>query len=393
VIGNPFPLKQNADKSFQGSIVLGKGFVLTPEEAEALITKDPRNKEVLFPYLNGDDLNNDPEQKPSRWVINFFDWSEEKARTYPDCFEIIERLVKPERFAYDESKNSWNKSVKANWWLFGAWRKALDMAMSRLDQVMAISEVTKYVSFVFVPVDVVFMHTLKIISYSNWSELSILNSSIYSEWAWKYSSTMGSGTLRYTPSTSFETFPFKSLLTDDYQPIFDLIGSKFYTCRKKIMEHLQLGLTKTYNLLHEKELKQINEDDIKLDDKSFVERYGKKALQFRKHLQNISTLCYNEIIEQLEELRSLQIQIDKTVLDLYGWSDVQLRHGFYEQEYLPEHDRVRFTIHPEARRELLKRLLKLNHHIHIEDMAESSSGYQSVKRNKNAKGYPSHKLF
>ncbi|MFK1916770.1 hypothetical protein ACIXKU_19745, partial [Bacteroides fragilis] len=70
MLGNPYPLKQNAGKSFIGSYVLGMGFVLSPEEAEVLITKDPRNKDVLFPYLNGEDLNNDPEQKPSRWVIN-----------------------------------------------------------------------------------------------------------------------------------------------------------------------------------------------------------------------------------------------------------------------------------------------------------------------------------
>ncbi len=88
-LGNPFPLKQNEGKSFQGSIVLGKGFVLEPLEAEVLIAKDPKNKDVLFPYLNGDDLNNNPNQTPSRWVINFFDWPEEKAKTYQDCYEIL----------------------------------------------------------------------------------------------------------------------------------------------------------------------------------------------------------------------------------------------------------------------------------------------------------------
>ncbi len=33
------------------------GFVLSPDEAQALIAKDLRNKDVLFPYLNGEDLN------------------------------------------------------------------------------------------------------------------------------------------------------------------------------------------------------------------------------------------------------------------------------------------------------------------------------------------------
>ena len=57
----------------RGPIVLGIGFVLEPEEAERLMRKDPRNKDVLFPFLNGEDLNSRPDQSPSRWVINFFD--------------------------------------------------------------------------------------------------------------------------------------------------------------------------------------------------------------------------------------------------------------------------------------------------------------------------------
>jgi hypothetical protein len=86
------------------------GFVLTPEEAQALIEKDSRNKDVLFPYLNGEDLNSRPDQSPSRWVINFKDWALDAehddpkkpkgkpyAADYPDCLAIVEEKVKPER--------------------------------------------------------------------------------------------------------------------------------------------------------------------------------------------------------------------------------------------------------------------------------------------------------
>ena len=90
-------LSANADKSFQGSIVLGLGFTMSLEEAQALIERDPRNKDVLFPYLVGEDLNQSPTQAAPRWVINFFDWPEEQAREYPDCFAIVEEKVKPER--------------------------------------------------------------------------------------------------------------------------------------------------------------------------------------------------------------------------------------------------------------------------------------------------------
>jgi hypothetical protein len=73
-LGKPQRLKANEGQSFIGSYVLGLGFTMPPDQAAALIRKDPRNKDVLFPYLNGQDLNTHPEQQAVRWVINFFDW-------------------------------------------------------------------------------------------------------------------------------------------------------------------------------------------------------------------------------------------------------------------------------------------------------------------------------
>src|SRR5262249_33707913 len=68
VSGTPYRLKGNEGKSFQGSIVLGMGFLLQPEEVQLLIEKHAINRDVLFPYLNGVDLNSAPDQSPSRWV-------------------------------------------------------------------------------------------------------------------------------------------------------------------------------------------------------------------------------------------------------------------------------------------------------------------------------------
>ena len=79
VEGKPYRLKDNENKSFQGSIVHGIGFVLEPEEAKALIAKNPANEDCLYPYLNGEDLNSSSTQSPSRWVINFFDWPLERS--------------------------------------------------------------------------------------------------------------------------------------------------------------------------------------------------------------------------------------------------------------------------------------------------------------------------
>ncbi|WP_018639944.1 Eco57I restriction-modification methylase domain-containing protein [Parafrankia elaeagni] len=97
VSGNPHRLAVNSGISYQGSFVLGLGFTMEADAAHALIAKDPRNAEVLFPYVNGQDLNSRPDCSGSRWIINFHDWSEDRAREYRDCYERVRQLVKPER--------------------------------------------------------------------------------------------------------------------------------------------------------------------------------------------------------------------------------------------------------------------------------------------------------
>ena len=59
-------------KAFQGSIVLGMGFTFDDDAAakgeadilddmRALIAKDPRNAERIFPYIGGEEVNSDPD--------------------------------------------------------------------------------------------------------------------------------------------------------------------------------------------------------------------------------------------------------------------------------------------------------------------------------------------
>ena len=96
-VGDPVPLIQNANRVYQGSIFLGDGFLLTHEEASRLLKADTRNREVVFPVINGKEANSEPDQKPGRSIINFSDWSEDRARSYPLPFQIVENKVKPER--------------------------------------------------------------------------------------------------------------------------------------------------------------------------------------------------------------------------------------------------------------------------------------------------------
>ena len=81
---DPARLIANAGKSFQGSIVLGMGFtfddtdrkgVASPlAEMQRLIEKDPRNRQAIFPYIGGEEVNTSPTHAHHRYVINFRDY-------------------------------------------------------------------------------------------------------------------------------------------------------------------------------------------------------------------------------------------------------------------------------------------------------------------------------
>src|SRR6185312_10453006 len=67
----PVQLTANAARCFVGNKVGGQGFVLTREERAALVASDIRNAERIFPYLGGEEINNDPAQCYGRYVIDF----------------------------------------------------------------------------------------------------------------------------------------------------------------------------------------------------------------------------------------------------------------------------------------------------------------------------------
>lgn len=338
VQGKPYRIKANEGKSFQGSIVLGMGFVLTPEEAQALIKKDPRNNEVIFPYLNGEDLNSRPDQSPSRWVINFHDWPLEKAEAYVDCMKILREKVKPEREKLPP-KNSWNKSVREKWWLFGAERIGLYSTIKGMEKVLIVARVSKSLAFSFIKTKIITSEQLVIIVEDKFEYFAILQSIFHNIWVHEFASSMRTD-LRYTPSDCFETFPFPPNLS-----FLEAIGELYHIHRQFIMTSRQEGLTKTYN-----------------------------------HFHNPS-----EKSEDIKKLRSLHVEMDYQAAKAYGWEDLELSHGFHETK-----QGLRYTISEEARREVLDRLLLLNHERYEEEVKQGlhEKGTSKKKTAKKEKKKP-----
>jgi hypothetical protein len=328
--GPPYRLAANEDKSFIGSYVLGMGFVLTPEEAQALIAKDLRNKDVLFPYLNGEDLNSRPDQSPSRWVINFHNWPLERAETYPDCMAIVREKVKPERDKL-ASGDATAKDRARRWWQFARPTMNLYATIAGMRRVLVLCIVTHHVGFAFVPTNQVFAHRLVVFPIEGWSQFALLQSNLHEPWARTYSSQLETR-LNYSPTDCFETYPFPESTAS-----LEEIGEWYYHERQGIMQRRQEGLTKTYNRFHDP----------------------------------------HERAEDIAALRELHAEMDRAVALAYGWGDLDLGHGFHQTK-----QGTRYTISEAARQEALARLLALNHQRYAE---EETLGLHD-KRGKGKKG-------
>ncbi|WP_260472456.1 Eco57I restriction-modification methylase domain-containing protein [Chlorobium phaeovibrioides] len=350
-IGEPVIIHENEACVFQGSIFLGDGFLLTHEEANKIIATDPKNKEVIYPVINGKEVNNNPRQNPGRSIINFFDWNIDKAMEYHQPFQIIKEKVKPFRESQNRAKN------RDIWWIYAEHRPGLTRKLTGIRHCMVAVWVSKYLNFSVQPVDIIFTNSLYVFTTDRWDLYSIVQSTIHEVWARKYSGSLETR-LRYSPTDCFETYTFPEALWQVPNQILATTGEHYHEYRRALMLRLWLGLTDIYNLFHNRALTP-----------AIVAKVSGKPDEAESGYAGIL------------ELRKIHQELDEAVLAAYTWSDLNLAHDFYEIETLPENDRVRYTISPEARKELLKRLLALNHH-----RAEEEKANTPVKAAKQGKG-------
>jgi hypothetical protein len=390
-VGEPIELHQNKDQMFQGSIFLGDGFLLSYQERDRLVAADPKNVEVIFPVINGKEVNNDPEQRPGRCIINFFDWSREHAETYSDPFEIVLNKVKPVR-----AKDN-RKTRREKWWLFAESAHGLYNSLNEVKYCFITAATTKHLSFSATPINRVFLNTIYVFTSDDWVKFTTLQSTIHNEWARKYSGSLAT-ILRYSPSDCFATFSFPQNLSDEMKTELERLGEEYHEFRRQLMLKMKLGLTKTYNQFHNSDLKEFSKNDMEtvstLKAKEFQKQYGKETVNLWKHLNKTEGVCsFNEAVQDIAHLHKLHKTMDETVLKAYDWEDIDLAHDFYEVDYLPENDRVRYTISPDARKEVLKRLLKLNHEIHEQEVKTGLHAKGKTKKKEKADATEQMKLF
>ena len=349
--GAPCIIADNRDRMLSGSFFLGDGFLMSADEANRLIHDDAHLSEVIYPTINGDELNNSPNQKPSRSAVFFQEWPLSKAQEYGAAYDRVVRLVKPERDLSDE------KPVREKWWLWK--RPALEIyrRVRTTSRCFVAARTTKHFNFSAMATDMVYTNATYVLTTDRWDLYAVVQCTLHEVWARKYSGALETR-LRYSPSDCFETFPFPAGLWEQASAALSAIGERYHEHRRGLMRHLWLGLTDIYNLFHAHDLTP--------------DRVAKVS---KKPVADAQT-GFDGILE----LRRLHVQLDTAVRDAYGWHDLDLGHGFHEVDTLAENDRVRFTISPAARKELLKRLLDLNHVRVAEEKATPAAAAVEKKR-------------
>jgi len=326
---SPAALAANANRAFVGSYVLGVGFTFDDAaavkgEAEslatmrALVEKDPRNAERIFPFIGGEEVNTDPKHKYHRYVIDFFDrplrrdpalrlWAEmddsditrcrvegivpsdyagEVAEDWPDLIEILRRRVKPER------DKQTRPALKTRWWQYAEKRPGLYRSIDSINHVFVnSSKAAPQYAIAKLPKGLVYSQNLNVFAFDNFASFCALQSSVHETWA-RFVGTTMKDDLTYTIEDCFRTFPFPENFETD--PDLEAAGEAYHAFRAQLMIERNEGLTKTYNRFH----------------------------------------AQGENVPGIARLRALHGEMDVVVLRTYGWDDLADRAApeFIEQD-------------------------------------------------------------
>jgi hypothetical protein len=364
---SPYRLAANQAKAFQGCVVLGLGFTFDDgavargkpasptAEMHRLIASDPRNAERIFPYLGGEEVNNDPRHAHRRWVIDFndfplsrrpspvqwaqfsdrekvaaraiglvpMDYPEPVAEDWPDLLAIVRRLVKPERDILPEPRR------RTLWWQFCRPGPALRRATGGMAQVITITQTSPHLVVTFLDGGSIYDQKLIVVASASKALFATCQSRVHEIWARYFSGTMKDD-LSYAPTDSFAPFPFQH-----ETPCLSGIGSEYYDLRSSYICNRSIGLTRYYN--------EFNSD--------------------------------RETAPSILQLRAVHHAMDQAVLRSYGWDDLAIAAS---PMFLTEQNEAEYRYQGKLfwpgpfRDEVLTRLLALNAERHREEEAAGS---------------------
>jgi hypothetical protein len=260
-------LPANKGRCFEGPIPSGEGFVISEDEANALLASSEANyRDVVRPYLDSDDITEEPGQRPRRWIIDFAKLPLEAAMRYPKALDIVRERVKPERDTNNRA------SYRKYWWLFAEPRREMRRALQGLQRYIAGTRHGKRLLVAWCQPETLASDATATFAFDDDYSMGVLTSSVHGSWAWARSSTI-KGDLRYTSSSVFMTFSWPDPVTVDQRERISESVRSVIDRRQTICAEKKIGLTHLYNLVEEGAYEDLKDLHANLDE-AVAEAYG-----------------------------------------------------------------------------------------------------------------------
>lgn len=289
-------LVENKNIAFQGPVKVGKFDIpddLAQEMLKSLNVSGVSNSEVIKPFRNGSDL---VKTLRNYWIIDFQDMEIEQAQKYKVPFEYVEKNIKPIR------ANNGNRQRRENWWKLGARGRDYRKASASITRQILTSRVSKYRIFVWVNKNVFPDAAIVAIARDDDYFFGILHSKPHEIWSLRMGTSLEDRP-RYTPTTTFETFPFP------WPPGSEDTESQAYQ-----------AISQAAKQLHDERHAWLNPDGANektLKERTLTNLYN--ALQVFRGLDNMTIKpSAGDFAPRLDELHRA---LDAAVGSAYGWDD------------------------------------------------------------------------
>ncbi|MBK6518665.1 MAG: N-6 DNA methylase [Polyangiaceae bacterium] len=274
---DPEKLPEMRRRAFIGCFLRGSGFVLDDDSARELLARAPESREILRPFMGGEEVLKDPLQRPHRWVIHFGPRTLDEARAHPALFEIVRDRVRPFREARRATKA--DAAHRASWWRFANPRPELEAATRDLSHVIVIPRMSSDVVAARIANTTVFSDQLVVVASSSFAVFAALSSRAHEAWARFTGSTLGRG-LRYTPSDTLETFPLPARTFDALERDLTLegVGRRLDEARAAALASRGVGLSRLRRLLAAPPATDVDLEGVRAAkaavDRAVCEAYG-----------------------------------------------------------------------------------------------------------------------
>lgn len=311
-------LAPSSNIAYQGTIKTGP-FEIPGELARQWIglpvnPNGKKNDQVLRPWSNGQDITKRPS---GQWIIDFgTSMSESDAALFEAPFGFLRNAIDEEN-AEREAKGKpllRGRELRAldGWWLHQRSRPEMRAALKGLDRYILTPRVSKYRLFVWADKSVLADSAIIAIARDDDTTFGILHSRFHELWALRMGTFLGVGNdPRYTPSTTFETFPFPEGLTPN-------IPAADYAADPRAQAIAQAAAR-----LNELRENWLNPPDLVVREPEVVPGYPDRILPrddaaAKELARRTLTNLYNARPAWLDHAHRA---LDEAVADAYGWGD------------------------------------------------------------------------